>query len=133
MVSISPMSFYGSQNTQMINTNKIKEEKSQCNSDYILCKYSQDDIQDLLKKVGADTRSHNIFPNFYELRYDRKNNNVIIDNRSMVNDTVVILSDGSVKHCGSWNDTQLAPKGSYSNIVDRVKVHVEKYCLDGKC
>lgn len=84
-------------------------------------KYSQDEIKNILKKVGNKQVDNTIYPCKYSINYSPENKSVLINNTNMTNDTTEIYEDGSVKHCGSWGDKELAPKGSFNDIIKEVE------------
>ena len=104
-------------------------------------KYSQDVIKNILKKVGNKQVDNTIYPckysiNYspenksvlinntnmkYSINYSPENKSVLINNTNMTNDATEIYEDGSVKHCGSWGDKELAPKGSFNDIIKEVE------------
>jgi len=87
-------------------------------------KYSQDEIKDILKRVG--TSHETIYPCRYSVDYYPKAGALAINNTNMTNDTTEILKDGSVRHCGSWHNKEVAPKGSFPDIVEDAKARMEK-------
>ena len=84
-------------------------------------KYSQDVIKNILKKVGNKQVDNTIYPCKYSINYSPENKSVLINNTNMTNDATEIYEDGSVKHCGSWGDKELAPKGSFNDIIKEVE------------
>lgn len=84
-------------------------------------KYSQDEIKNILKKVGNKQVDNTIYPCKYSINYSPENKSVLINNTNMTNDATEIYKDGSVKHCGSWGDKELAPKGSFNDIIKEVE------------
>ena len=88
--------------------------------------YTQDQIKDLLKEIGIKTDSRNFGPSFYTMKYSNENGSVIINNETWKNDAVEISKDGSVKHLGSWHDEEIAPKGSFTFVVERIEKKIEE-------
>lgn len=88
-------------------------------------KIPQKEIQEILKKVGALRTSPFEFPSRYTIQFLPKFEDVVINNVSKTNDTTIIAKDGSVRNCGSWHDKELAPEGSFPEIVENIKKHAE--------
>lgn len=86
--------------------------------------YSQDEIKDILEKVGTLRNIPYNYPMRYSMQYLPKFEDIVINNKSMTNDTTVILQDGSVRHCGSWHDKEVAPEGSHKDIINEVKARI---------
>ena len=84
-------------------------------------KYSQDEIKNILKKVGNKQVDNTIYPCKYSINYSPESRTVLINNTNMTNDATEIYEDGSVKLCGSWGDKELAPKGSFNDIIKEVE------------
>ena len=84
-------------------------------------KYSQDEIKNILKKVGNKRVDNTIYPCKYSINYSPESRTVLINNTNMTNDATEIYEDGSVKLCGSWGDKELAPKGSFNDIIKEVE------------
>ncbi len=84
--------------------------------------YTQDEIVDILKLVG--TYKEQPYKSKYSVEYNPNTGNMIINNTNCTNDTTVILKDGSVRHCGSWHNEEVAPKGSYTYLVTVAESHL---------
>lgn len=88
-------------------------------------KIPQKEIQEILKKIGTLKVSPFEFPSRYTIQFLPKFEDVVINNVSKTNDTTIIAKDGSVRNCGSWHDKEIAPEGSFPEIVEDVKKYIE--------
>ena len=81
-------------------------------------KYSQEEIVEILKQVGAYKESP--YPANYEVKLF-KSGALVINNKNNTNDTTEILKDGSVVHAGSWHNKEVAPVGSFTNLLEEAQ------------
>ncbi len=51
---------------------------------------------------------------------------IVINNETTTNDTTVIRKDGSVINNGSWHHRELASKGEYTDLYERLSKEIEK-------
>ena len=58
----------------------------------------------------------------YSIQFYPNSEALVINNQSMTNDTTEILKDGSVRHVGSWHNKEVAPAGTYIDIVEAAKL-----------
>lgn len=90
--------------------------------------YSQKEIRNILKRIGTDTKlpaPMNYVPR-YAVMYYSGSETLVIHNTSMTNDTTEILKDGSVRHVGSWHNKEVAPAGSFNDVIEDAKLRVEE-------
>jgi hypothetical protein len=87
--------------------------------------YSQNEVVDILKKVGTYSDA-TVYPNRYTVKYYDKAETLVINNESHTNDTTEIYKDGKVINRGSWHYNEVAPKGAYPEIVEDAKKRMEK-------
>ena len=84
--------------------------------------YSPEEIAQIRKRVGAPDP---MYPSQYSVKIFNSGA-MVIKNESMTNDTVEISKDGGVRHVGSWHNKELAPKGSFEDIVKDAQQRLEK-------
>ena len=86
--------------------------------------YSQKELRDIIHKIGTDApqlpNQLNYVPR-YSIQYYPESETLVINNQSMTNDTTEILKDGSVRHVGSWHNKEVAPKGTFNDIIETAK------------
>lgn len=87
-------------------------------------KYTNKEIENILKRVGTDNKSG--YPCQYSLEYLPQTQAVVINNKNMTNDTTEIYQDGRAVHCGSWHNKEVAPKGTFVDIVEDAKKRFEE-------
>ncbi|MBR1424277.1 hypothetical protein IJ579_01790 [bacterium] len=85
--------------------------------------YTEKEIRDILKQIGTD----NDFTNRsrYQVFYYPNKEALVIHNTSLTNDTTEIYKDGSVKHVGSWHNKDVAPAGTFNDIIEDAKKRYE--------
>lgn len=84
-------------------------------------KYSQDEIVNILKAVG--TYQKPIYPCRYSVEM-YENGSLVINNTNMTNDSTEITQKGAVRHCGSWHNKEIAPEGSFINIIEDANARI---------
>ena len=57
--------------------------------------------------------------------YLPKKNALIINNKSLTNDTLEIYSNGSAKHVGSWHNKKVAEEGTFSDVIEDAQKRYE--------
>ena len=113
MVAIQNQVFFKANANQKVGTNQVEKNNERPKPIDITDKYSQDEIVDILKQVGTYKKS--VYPARYTV--EMYGDNLVINNATMTNDTTEIKEDGSVYHCGSWHNDEIAPAGSFEDIV----------------
>lgn len=88
--------------------------------------YTQKEIKDILIKVGTLKDIPGIYPARYSMQYLPKFGDVVINNKSMTNDTTIITLEGGVRHCGSWHNKEIAPDGTHTDIIGEVLERIIK-------
>lgn len=84
-------------------------------------KYPQEEIVDILKLVG--TFDEEYYPSEYEVKL-YNTGTLVINNKNQTNDTTEICKDGSVRHVGSWHNTEVAPAGSFPFLVEDAQAKI---------
>ena len=91
--------------------------------------YSQKEIKDILKKIGTQAPKlpkDVFFVPRYSVEYYSNSDTLVINNLAMTNDTTEILSDGSVRHVGSWHNKEVAPAGSFNELLSDAKRRIRE-------
>lgn len=86
--------------------------------------YKPQEVEDILKRVGTDCKIQTMYKPAYSIEYYPKAEALVINNKNMTNDTTEILRDGSVRHVGSWHNKEVAPAGSYLDIIEDAKARI---------
>ena len=87
-------------------------------------KYTNKEIDAILKRVGTDNKLG--YPCQYSVEYLPQVEAMVINNKNMTNDTTEIYKDGRAVHCGSWHNKEVAPKGTFVDIVEDAKKRFEE-------
>lgn len=85
--------------------------------------YTQENIIDILRE--AKTYHEPIYPCKYSISYNQKSETLVINNTNMTNDTTEINKDGTVRHCGSWHNKEIAKEQKYADIVNDAIERIE--------
>lgn len=125
MTNISPITFRGiTSSAAPTGVQKSPENLPEAyNMVDLTDKYSQKEINEILKRIGTDNKSG--YPCRYSVEFLPKAGAMVINNMNMTNDTTEILKDGRVRHCGSWHNKEVAPEGSFTDIIEDAKKRME--------
>lgn len=85
--------------------------------------YTQENIVDILREAG--TYNKPIYPAKYTITYYPGSETLVINNSNMTNDTTEISRDGTVRHCGSWHNKEVAKEQKYADIVNDAIERIE--------
>ena len=93
-------------------------KKAECKSEYIDLSntYTQENIIDILREAG--TYNKPVYPCTYSIAYYPNSESLVISNTNMTNDVTEINKDGTVRHCGSWHNKEVAQGEKYTAIVN---------------
>ncbi len=91
--------------------------------------FSQKELRSILKRIGTQAPdipnpAYATFVPRYSIEYFPNSGAVVINNQTMTNDTTEIYKDGSVRHVGSWHNKEVAPAGSFSDIIEEVESRI---------
>jgi len=91
--------------------------------------FSQKELRSILKRIGTQAPdipnpAYATFVPRYSIEYFPNSGAVVINNQTMTNDTTEIYKDGSVRHVGSWHNKEVAPAGSFSDIIEEVEARI---------
>ena len=92
--------------------------------------FSQKELRSILKRIGTQAPdipnpAYSTFVPRYTIEYFPNSGAVVINNQTMTNDTTEIYKDGSVRHVGSWHNKEVAPAGSFNDIIDEVQSRIK--------
>lgn len=120
----------GLKSSNYINNKKINfsginyHEDNNANIEDYTDLYKPEEIEAILKRLGVNTKMPFDYPAKYTVEL-YPSGTMIINNKSMTNDTTEISPDGSAIHVGSWHRKELAKAGECNDILNDFKQRIE--------